>query len=72
MSGLSRPCCVQSRLAHYPHYLERETESHRGDKNCPSTYSKGVAELKQKPRFSDSFSSALSMTSCGQHNPGGV
>ena len=55
--------CVQSLVAHYPHYLERETESQRGDKHCPSTHSKGVAELKQKPRFSDSSSNALSMTS---------
>lgn len=46
--------------------MERETESQRGNKHCPSSCNKGVAELKSKARFTDSSFCALSMTSCVQ------
>lgn len=70
---LDKLYCVQYSKAQDgkgPHHIGRETESQRGDKNCPSLRSKGVAELKQKGRFPDSSSSALSMTSRGQVKPG--
>lgn len=46
--------------------MERETESQRGDKHCPSSCNKRAAELKQKARCTDSSSRALSMTPCVQ------
>lgn len=62
--------CLKAQNKKGPHYTERQTESQRGDKNRPSSRSRGVAELKQKARFSDSSSSALFMTSCRQLKPG--
>lgn len=40
--------CLKAQNTEGPHHTERETESQRGDKNCPSSCSKGAAELKQK------------------------
>lgn len=51
-------------------HIERESESQRGDKNCPSSHSKGIAEPKLKARFSDSSSRASSKISCGELKPG--
>lgn len=53
-----------------PHYIGRETESQRENKNCPSSHSKEMAELKPRERFSDSSSRASSMMSYGLRKPG--
>ena len=51
-------------------HIERESKSQRGDKNCPSSHSKGIAELKLKARFSNSSSRVSSKISCGELKPG--
>lgn len=50
--------------------IGRETESQREDKNCPSSHSKEMEELKPRERFSDSSSRASSMMSYGLRKPG--
>lgn len=68
LDRLLRVHCPKAQHREGPHYMERETESQRGDKHCPSSCSKGAAELKQKARSTDSSFRALSMTSCVQLN----